>query len=107
MEVEIDMSIPTASEVEVEVEEQEVMTPEQLIAYLPQLEVPELLDVLTTVNTLLKKKWKSDAPKAKKTTTRPTSKALLRNQAWLAHGPEVCDGEWLDGLHDQGEGRGD
>ena len=91
----IDMTIPTASEVEQEEsqeeyqeESQEVLVGlslEQVQEFLPHLEVPALLDILTTVNGLLKKKWKE--PKTKKTTTAPrkVSAALVRNQGWLAY----------------------
>ncbi len=84
---EIDMNIPTASEVQEEVQEvQEVqVTLEQITEYLPHMEVSDLLDILSSVNSLLKKKWKE--PKAKKapTVARKVSPALLRNQAWLAY----------------------
>ena len=91
----IDMTIPTASEVEQEEsqeeyqeESQEVLVGlslEQVQEFLPHLEVPALLDILSTVNGLLKKKWKE--PKTKKTTTAPrkVSAALVRNQGWLAY----------------------
>lgn len=93
MDYEIDMSIPSASEVESEVDEEskdevneEVqLSLDQITKYLPHLEVSDLLDILSSVNSLLKKRWK-DAPKAKKATvTRKVSPALLRNQAWLAY----------------------
>ena len=89
MDYEIDMTIPVASDVESEVQEvqeEHQLSLEQITEHLPHLEVSELLEILSSVNSLLKKKWK-DAPKAKKTTTVPrkVSPALLRNQAWLAY----------------------
>lgn len=85
----IEMNIPTASEVEQEqeqeVQEESQLTLEQVQDYLPHLEVSDLLDILTTVNSLLKKKWKEPKKKVSAAAPRKVSPALLRNQAWLAY----------------------
>jgi hypothetical protein len=85
----IEMTIPTASEVEQEqeqeVQEESQLTLEQVQDYLPHLEVSDLLDILTTVNSLLKKKWKEPKKKVSAAAPRKVSPALLRNQAWLAY----------------------
>ncbi len=88
---EIDMSVPVASEVEQE-QEQQQMTLEDVKSYLPHLEPEALLELQDSINTLLKKKWKTSvsgkgskkAPQPDKP-KKPASKALLRTQAWIAY----------------------
>ena len=100
-EYEIDMSIPVASEIQPEEssfqpseEPQAPLTLEQVKEYLPHLEPQELLDLQDSINTLLKKKWKTAASGGKSTKSKavpsdkpkkPASKALLRTQAWIAY----------------------
>ena len=101
-EYEIDMSIPVASEIQQSEESsfqpseepQAPLTLEQVKEYLPHLEPQELLDLQDSINTLLKKKWKTAASGGKSTKSKavpsdkpkkPASKALLRTQAWIAY----------------------
>ena len=94
-EYEIDMSIdsivPTASEIYSESEEvQEVqqLTLEQMMEHLPAMEPHDLMELMGAVNTILKKKWKSQGTKKKavvEKVKKAAPKALKRNQAWLAY----------------------
>ena len=94
-EIEIDMTVPTASNVmeQEQEQEQEQMTLVQMKEFLPHLEVADLLELQDIVNTLLKKKWKSTSSakgsKAKASQLdkpkKPASKALLRTQSWIAY----------------------
>ena len=92
--IEIDMSIPSASAIvedvqEVqEVEEVQELNLELIQSYLPNLEVDDLLEILDTVNTLLKKRLKSTKTKGKskiEKPKKPASVALIRNQAWIPY----------------------
>jgi len=92
--IEIDMTIPSASEVEVQEEEQveqELLTLEMMVEHLPNLEVSELMELMDKVNAVLKKKWKSQTASKSKGKSqaekpkKPASKALRRTQAWIPY----------------------
>ena len=94
-EYEIDMSvesIPSASEIvsesepEVEVQEEvQLLTLEVMMEHLPSMDPQELLELMAAVNTVLKKKWKSNpTKKSVEKVKKPAPKALKRNQAWIA-----------------------
>jgi hypothetical protein len=95
MEVEVDMTVPTASIPTASIptaspvnEEEVELTPELVLDYLPHLDVPQLLEIATAVNTLLKKHWKVTGAKAKakaEKPKKPASPALLRTQAWTPY----------------------
>ena len=91
-EYEIDMSvesIPSASEVECEVQEEvqeaQLLTLELMVEHLPSMDPQELLELMAAVNAVLKKKWKSSpTKKSVEKVKKPAPKALKRNQAWIA-----------------------
>ena len=107
-EYEIDMSIPSASEVQQEQQQQQqqVLTLKEVKEYLPHLEAADLLELQDAINTLLKKKWKSSAGKVSKPKEvkpkKPASKALLRTQAWIPYVLKHCtENGWESYSHQQ------
>ncbi len=98
-EYEIDMTIPSASEpqdFQQQQEEEIPLTLEHVKAFLPHLEIQDLLEIQDMVNTLLKKKWKGSSGKTSKAKAKedkpkkPASKALLRTQSWIAYVLKHC-----------------
>ena len=97
---EIDMTIPSASDIDVQEEQEEqvqeepeLLTLEMMVEHLPNLDVGELIELTEKVNTILKKKWKSQMGskskgKGKSQVEKPkklASKALRRTQAWIPY----------------------